>query len=100
MSEKIKKFDVGDFLLDSLAPVIGKVLAEVIKILFNKLIQSQPAHGKVALVSLYPVVDVELEPLAGSTATKLDDALIKGVMAGLEAAAKDNHVPLTNLDND
>ena len=87
-------------LLNALAPVVGEIVERVIHLLFNAAIQKNGEHAKTVVASLYPIVDVELEPLVKKTEGLWDDFVVKGVINGLELTAIDNDIQLANLDND
>ena len=87
-------------ILDSLAPIIEMVVREAFKLVLSKFLEKEPVHGKVLLVSLYPVIDVELEPIFDDTVNKSDDAIVDGIKFAMESVAADNAVDLPNLDDD
>jgi hypothetical protein len=55
---------------------------------------------KTVLVSLYPVIDVQLEDVTDKTKTKADDVIVDGIKEAMEESAAANGVVLPNLDND
>ena len=91
---------IRNFILDQIAPIIKLVIKEVIKLLFTNFLKKEPVHGKVAIVSLYPIIDVELEPLTEKTLTEYDDAIVDGVKEGLEEVAQEHGIVLPELDED
>ncbi len=87
-------------LLNLLAPVIKLALEQVLKPLLQSLMEREPEHGAVALATLYPVVDAELEPLSERSGTDLDDAAVSAVKSVIESVAGEFKVPLANVDED
>lgn len=85
---------------DWLAPLIKQVAFYLIKHLFGKLMEKEPEHGKVALVALYPILDVEIEGLTEQTETEIDDAIVEGAMEAFEDLAEQYEIELPNLDED
>jgi len=89
-----------DKLLELLAPVIGMVLKQVLTPLLTGLMTRQPTHGAVALATLYPIIDAELEPLTEKTDTALDNSALSAVKKVIEDVAKQFGVELSNVDGD
>ena len=87
-------------ILDGLAPIIKLVVKEAFKLVLAKFIEKEPVHGQVLLVSLYPVIDVELEPIFDATANSSDDAVVEGIKEAMEIVAGQQGVVLPNLDDD
>ena len=100
MDVKKRSFDLGGWVLDALAPVIQQIVKQVVEVLFEKFLDTSEMHAKVVMVSLYPVIDVELETLVLTTDTDLDDAVVRGIKAGMETIAKERQIQLPNLDQD
>ncbi len=89
-----------DAILELIAPLIKTVLGNVLRVLFGALVEKNPEHGKVAIASLYPIVDVELEALVEGTPNKVDDAVCEAVMEAIENVAAENNIQLSNVDTD
>jgi len=87
-------------ILNAIAPIIREILSRVLYILFTKLIEKNPQSGKVAIVSLYPIIDVEIEPIIEKTETELDDAVVDAIKEAMEKVAEENGFELPNLDED
>lgn len=87
-------------ILALLAPVINMALKMVLKPLFQGLIEKEPVHGKVALAALYPIIDAELEPLAKSSETALDDGTVEAIKSVIEDVAAEAGITLSNVDDD
>ena len=87
-------------LLNLLAPVIKMALKQVLTPLLDSLMQREPEHGAVALATLYPIVDAELEPLTERTGTEFDDAAVDAVKEVIQDVAGSYNVPLSDVDGD
>lgn len=87
-------------ILEILSPLIILVLKQVLKPLLCGLVDRNPVHGKVVLASLYPIVDVELEPLTLDTETPIDDNTIKAIKEVIIDVAREKGIPLSELDGD
>lgn len=55
---------------------------------------------RTVLVSLYPVIDVQLEDITDKTKTKADDIIVDGIKEAMEESATANSISLPNLDSD
>ena len=93
-------FKIKNVIMNTLTPIIKLVVTEVLKMLFRSFYKKQPEHAEVFFVSMYPVVDVELESLFEKTESDLDDAIIDGVKDAFETVAGENDIALPNLDED
>ena len=87
-------------ILNMIAPIIREILSKVIYFLFDKLLEKNPVHGKVALVALYPIVDVEIESIVEKTDSDIDDAIVDAIKEAMEKVADENGFELPNLDED
>jgi len=87
-------------ILNMIAPIIREIISKVIYFLFDKLLEKNPEHGKVALVALYPIIDVEIEPIVEKTDSDIDDAIIDAIKEAMEKVAEENGFELPNLDED
>lgn len=86
---------------DLLEPVIEKVVKELFKTyLLQKLYDKDSQAYEVALTSFYGPTDVYLEGMVEKTDTKIDDAIVHGIMRACEESAVENSVELPNLDED
>jgi hypothetical protein len=86
--------------LDVIAPVVELIVTQAVKLAFEEFYKNNPDDAELTVVSLYPVIDTKLEPLAEKTDTKLDDAGVRGLKQGIEAFAGGHGIELPNLDND
>lgn len=90
-----------DKLSDTMAGLIVLVIKEaLLRFLFPLLQKKHEKHFHVTLVSLYPIIDVELEELVKGTETEYDDAFVKAIKESMEEYAKENELQLPNLDDD
>lgn len=87
-------------LIEALAPMVEMVVFNTLKFVFGKLLEAQPVHGAVILASMYPAIDVEVEPIVMATPTALDNAAVSGVKRAIENVAAEHNIPLSNLDAD
>ncbi|HPG42067.1 MAG TPA: hypothetical protein PLP19_22175 [bacterium] len=87
-------------LIELLAPIIGLALKQVLTPLLTGMMTREPEHGAVALAAMYPVIDAELEPLTGKTATALDDCAVATLKSVIEDVAEKFGVALANVDGD
>ena len=55
---------------------------------------------KTVLVSLYPVIDVQLEDITDKTKTQADDVVVDGIKEAMEESAASSGITLPNLDSD
>ena len=85
---------------DVIAPIIEMIVAQAVKLIFEEFYKINPEDAELTAVSLYPVIDTKLEPLAEKTETKLDDAGVVGMMRGMEEFADSKGIDLPNLDDD
>jgi len=82
------------------APIVEPLVEMVFEALLKKFFEKQPDHAKVLLVSLYPVIDAELEPIFDETENPFDDNVVDGLKKAFEKVAEENKIDLPNLDND
>jgi len=85
---------------DIFAPIVEPLVKMVFSALLRKLFEKEPEHAKVLLVSLYPVIDVELEPIFDESENPFDDGVVDGLKGAFEEVAEENKIELSNLDND
>jgi len=71
---KVKEF-IQTKLDDIISPIIEYAVNQVVFLLFDRFFEKGPDHAEVAIVSLYPPVDVELEELVKKTEQEYDDAM-------------------------
>lgn len=81
-------------------PLIKQASKESIKKAFEFFFAVQKDHAKVALVALYPIIDIQVEDLVRTSDTKYDDAVVDGLKEGMEEVAKKEEIELPNLDDD
>ena len=86
--------------MDVVAPIIELVVSQAVKLVLDEFNKNSPQDARLTVVSLYPLVDVKLEPIVEKTDTEVDDALVHGIMAGIEMFANSNKIDLPNLDED
>lgn len=95
--------DVLQSLLDGAknvaAPLVKLIVFEGTKLGLREAMEKEPQHTRVALVSFYPIVDVEIENRIPLEA-ELGRAVVSGIKEGIEAVAAEFAVILTNLDED
>jgi hypothetical protein len=86
---------------NTLAPLIELVIREFMeKFLLPALKKADERAFRTVLVALYGPIDVYVEELVEKTETKVDDALVSGMMTAIENVAAENGVELPNLDED
>lgn len=89
---------LNDFFLQMFLPGLANVGAlELTKVFDNYAVKHPEAH-KTLLVSLYPIVDVQLENLTAESKTKFDNPFSSALKTALETSASNNGVELPNLD--
>ena len=85
---------------DIISPILEYATKKATEFLFDRFFQKHPDHAKVAITSLYPPVDVELEKMVHETEPEYDDAIVSGLKEGMENVADKYGVELPNLDED
>ena len=83
-----------------IAPIVKMILSEVIKYAFGEFLKKDATNAKVAIVSLYPPIDVSLQNITSKTPSEIDNAVVDGIKEGIEYVANVNDIELPNLDND
>jgi len=85
---------------DIIAPLVKIVVTQVTYMLMKELHDKKPEDAELVAYELYPIIDVKLETLVGKSDTPIDNAVVEGVMEGLEQIAKEVSWKLPNLDED
>lgn len=94
------KLNLGELLLSTLSPVLETVInAKLFDILEDLAVKEPEAH-KTICVSLYPAIDVHLEKLTAKSKTRIDDSVVNGIKAAIEASAEEHGVELPQHDED
>lgn len=89
-----------NFLLGVFSSAIKSLLKSRLTAALNALKAKDEKAYKTVLVSLYPVIDVELEDITDKTKTEADDLLVDAIKEAMEESAAANNVTLPNLDSD
>ena len=87
-------------LLESMAPIVALVIRKGLTMALRAMVAKDAARAELLCVSIYPVIDTELESFTDGTDTKLDDAAVDGIKGAIEDVAKDNEWDLPNIDED
>ena len=85
---------------DIIAPLVKIVVTQVTYMLMKELGDKKPEDAELVAFELYPIIDVKLEELVGKSDTPIDDAVVEGIMEGLEQIADESEWELPNLDDD
>lgn len=91
---------ITDVIVSALAPVVKSVAKDKLVELLDQLKEKNEANYKTTLVSLYPIIDVQLEGVTDKTKTNIDDAVVDALKEAIEESATKNSVTLQNLDAD
>lgn len=89
-----------EFLVGMFSGAIKTLLKERMKAALAALKAKDEKAYKTTLISLYPVIDVQLEDVTDKTKTKADDVLVDALKESIEESAAENAITLPNLDND
>ena len=90
--------NIGHFIIGLFIGQAEKASKEVFIKAFEKIYAKNPARHKLLLVSLYPVIDVELEDVVKATKTTFDDAGVRALKQAMEDQAVKYGFELPNLD--
>jgi len=89
-------------MLEFFVNLFSKALQDLIKIRLLAALTALKAKDEKAyrtvLVSLYPVIDVQLEDITDKTKTKADDVIVDGLKEAMEGSAAASGITLPNLD--
>ncbi|MFX0181982.1 MAG: hypothetical protein ACFE95_02770 [Candidatus Hodarchaeota archaeon] len=85
---------------DIIAPLVKIIVTQVTYMLMKELNDKSPSDAELVAYELYPITDVKLEEMVGKTDTPIDDAVVDGVLEGLEQIADEEGWELPNLDDD
>lgn len=100
-AEKLNVFErVGASIIEMFAPIIELAVKQGVGIALVKFKEKSEEAAKLAVVELYPPVDILIENLVVKTETKIDDATVAGLKKALEEYAAVNGFELQNLDED
>lgn len=94
------KLNLGELLINTLSPTLETVInAKLTEILDDLAVKNPEAH-KTVVTSLYGPIDVHLQSLTAKSRTKIDDAVVNGILAAIESSAETAGVELPQLDED
>ena len=96
---RLKKYIVKK-LAFIIAPIIKILTQEIVEYEIYSWFEADEQSAKVGIISLYPVCDVPIERLASKTDTIIDDAIVDGILSGIERVAIVKNIDLPNLDRD
>lgn len=88
----------NDFFLQMFLPGLANVGAQELTKVFDNYAVKHPEAHKTLMVSLYPIIDVQLENLTAESKTKFDNPFSAALKLSIEASAANNGVDLPNLD--
>lgn len=88
----------SDFFLQMFLPGLANVGAVELTKVFDAYAVKHPEAHKTLMVSLYPIVDVQLEDLTIESKTKFDNPFAVALKLSIEASSFNNGVELPNLD--
>lgn len=89
-----------EFVFNLFDKAIKKLLKERLMAALLALSVKDPKAFKTVLVSLYPVIDVQLEDITDKTKTKADDVIVDAIKEAMEETATAHNIILPNLDAD
>lgn len=90
----------SDFFLQMFLPGLASAGAIELTKVFDAYALKHPEAHKTLMVSLYPIIDVQLENLTKDSKTKFDDPFSNALKLSIEASAANNGIELPNLDAD
>lgn len=85
---------------DIISPLVKIIVEQATYLLLKEMAGNNLQDAKLTAIELYPVIDVKLEKLVKKTDTAIDDAVVEGVMKGIETFAKEVDLQLPNIDED
>jgi len=91
---------IAEAIDDVIAPLIKIIVEQASYMLLIEFKEKSEEDAHLTAVELYPVLDVKLEKLAAKTETPIDDAIVEGLMDGIETFASEEGLDLPNLDDD
>jgi len=89
-----------EFFLNMFSKAIKNLIKERLIAALAALKAKDEKAYKTVLVSLYPVIDVQLEDITDKTKTQADDVVVDALKESMEESAAANGVSLPNLDSD
>lgn len=89
-----------EFFLNLFSKAIKNLIKERLIAALAALKAKDEKAYRTVLVSLYPVIDVQLEDITDKTKTAADDVVVDGIKEAMEDSAVTNGVTLPNLDSD
>ena len=96
----MSKVKLGELIINTFAPALEIVVATKLQEILDDLAAKEPEAHKTLVTSLYGPIDVHLEGLTARSKTKIDDAVVNGFKAAIEASAEAAGIELPNLDED
>mgnify|MGYP003536371554 CR=1 FL=1 len=94
------KVKLGELIINTFSPALEIVVATKFTEILDELAAKNPEAHKTLCTSLYGPIDVHLEGLTAKTKTKIDDAVVNGFKAAIEASAESAGIALPELDQD
>lgn len=89
-----------EFFLNLFSKAIKNLLKERLGAALIALKAKDEKAYRTVLVSLYPVIDVQLEDVTDKTKTAADDVIVDALKESMEESAVANGISLPNLDSD
>ncbi len=87
------KLNVGELIINTLAPTLGVVATNKLVDLFEKMWDKDNEKATAALKAMYIGV-VQLQNLTDDTKTKIDDALVDAIRNAIEQSAAEHGITL------
>lgn len=92
------KINIGEILLSALVgPLESVVLTTLTTVLENMRVKNPEAHAT-TVVALYRPIKVHLAKLTDESKTKIDDAVVGGIIAAIELSAQAAGITLPAAD--
>ena len=91
---------LGELIINTLSPALEIIVTTKLTEILDDLAAKNPEAHKTLCTSLYGPIDVHLEGLTDKTKTQIDDAVVNGFKAAIEASAATAGIELQNLDAD
>lgn len=94
------KVKLGELIIATFSPALEIIVTTKFTEILDELAAKDPEAHKTVCTSIYGPIDVHLEGLVDKTKTPIDNAVVNGLKAAIEASAANAGFELQNLDND
>jgi hypothetical protein len=91
---------IGEIIASAVVPILANVGKDKLVEVLDKLKEQNESTYKTTIISLYPIVDLQLEGVTDKTKTNIDDLFVDALKGAIEESAAKNGLVLQNLDQD